>query len=153
MAKLLVFGDTLVPVEYLGGYMNELRGWIIYSWIALPTVMYGGYTLLRLLTHANVLTPFRRTWFRAGHAHAGVLLLMSLLYYMFMDQTSLSSAVKHGGCATLVAGIVAQSGGFFIHMIKGQPDRASIGTTVTTIGAILLTCAIAVLVYGLFTAH
>jgi len=44
-------------------------------------------------------------------------------------------------------------GRFFLHMSKGQPNRASIGTTVTAIGAILLTCAIAVLVYGLFTAH
>jgi hypothetical protein len=26
-----------------------------------------------------VLTPYQVTWFRAGHAHAGVLLLMSLL--------------------------------------------------------------------------
>jgi hypothetical protein len=42
---------------------------------------------------------------------------------------------------------------FFLNMSKGQPNRASIGTTVTAIGAILLTCAIAVLVYGLFTAH
>jgi hypothetical protein len=50
-------------------------------------------------------------------------------------------------------GTLAQSSGFFIHMVKGQPDRASIGTAVTAIGAILLTCAIAVLVYGLFTAH
>jgi len=48
---------------------------------------------------------------------------------------------------------LAQSGGFFIHMVKGQPDRASIGTTVTTIGAILLTWAIAALIYGLSTAH
>ena|ERR1700691_1190952 len=55
--------------------MSELRGWIIYSWIALPTVMYGGYSLLRLLTQANALTPFRLTWFRVGHAHAGVLLI------------------------------------------------------------------------------
>jgi hypothetical protein len=133
--------------------MSELRGWIIYSWIALPTVMYGGYALLRLLTQANALTPFRLTWFRVGHAHAGVLLLMSLLYYTFMDKTSLSLAVKHAGCATLVVGILAQSGGFFLHMVKGQPNRASIGTTVTTIGAILLTSAIAILVYGLFTAH
>ena len=80
--------------------MSELRGWIIYSWIALPTVMYGGCALLRLLTQANSVTPFRLTWFRAGHAHAGVLLLMSLLYYTFMDRTSLSLAVKHAGCAT-----------------------------------------------------
>ena len=133
--------------------MGELRGWIIYSWIALPTVMYGGYALLRLMTQANLATPFRLTWFRAGHAHAGVLLLMSLLYYTFMDKTSLSLAMKHAGCATLVVGILAQSGGFFLHMIKGQPDRASIGTSVTASGAILLTCAIAVLVYGLFTTH
>jgi hypothetical protein len=65
----------------------------------------------------------------------------------------LSPAVKHAGCATVVVGILTQSGGFFIHMVKGQPDRASIGTTVTAIGAILLTGAIAVLVYGLSTAH
>jgi hypothetical protein len=131
--------------------MSELRGWIIYSWIALPTVMYGGYALLRLLTQAHALTPFRLTWFRAGHAHAGVLLLMSLPYYMFMDRTSLPLSIKHAGCATLVLGILAQSGGFFLHMIRGQPDRASIGTTTTAIGALLLTSAIAVLVYGLFT--
>jgi hypothetical protein len=47
--------------------MSELRGWIIYSWIALPTVMYGGYALLRLITQANAATPFRLAWFRAGH--------------------------------------------------------------------------------------
>lgn len=133
--------------------MTELRGWMIYSWIALPTVMYGGYSLLQLLNKTNAMTPFRLNWFRAGHAHAGVLLLMSLLYYMFMDKTSLSPALKHAGCATLAAGILAQSGGFFIHMFKGQPGRTSIGTTVTTIGAILLTCAIAILVYGLSTTH
>ena len=132
--------------------MSGLGGWIIYPWIAL-TVMYGGYALLRLLTQASAATPFRLTWFRAGHAHAGVLLLMSLLYYVYMDKTSLSPSVKHAGCATLIVGILAQSGGFFLHMVKGQPDRASIGTTVTAIGAIILTCAIAVLVYGLFTAH
>jgi hypothetical protein len=73
-----------------------------------------------------------------------------LLYYTF-NKTSLSPALKHAGCATLVSGILAQSGGFLLHMVKGQPNRAS--TTVTTIDAILLTCAIAVWVYGLFTAH
>jgi hypothetical protein len=29
--------------------MSELRGRMIYSWIALPTVMYGRYSLLQLL--------------------------------------------------------------------------------------------------------
>jgi hypothetical protein len=90
---------------------------------------------------------------RAGHAHAGVLLLMSLLYYTFMDKTALSPVVQHTACATLFVRILAQSGGFFIHMVRGEPNHASIGTTVTVIGAVLLICAIAVLVYGLITTR
>jgi hypothetical protein len=132
--------------------MNGLRVWIILAWIALPTVMYGGYSLLRLINRDNALTPFQVGWFRAGHAHAGVLILMSLLYYTFLDKTALSPAVKHTACATLFVGILAQSGGFFAHMIVGQPSQASIGTTVTEVGAALLVCAVAVLVYGLITA-
>jgi hypothetical protein len=100
--------------------MTVLHGWIIFAWIALPTVMYGGYSLLQLLNRANALTPFQATWFRAGHAHAGVLLLMSLLYYTFLDATSFSPAIKQAACATLAAGILAQSGGFFVHMIVGR---------------------------------
>src|SRR5262249_23121013 len=76
--------DSLQVSSYTGGvlegFMRTLRLWIILSWIALPTVMYGGYSLLRLINQDNALTPFQTTWFRAGHAHAGVLLLMSLLY-------------------------------------------------------------------------
>jgi hypothetical protein len=131
--------------------MAGLRGWSIFAWIALPTVMYGGYSLLQLINRGNALTPFQVNWFRAGHAHAGVLLLMSLLYYVFLDNTSLSPAVKHAACAVLVVGILAQSGGFFVHMIVGEPNRTSIGTTITIAGAALLVCAIAVLVYGLIT--
>jgi hypothetical protein len=132
--------------------MSGLRVWIILSWIALPTVMFGGYSLLQLLNRGDVLTPFQVTWFRAGHAHAGVLLVMSLLYYMFLDKTSLSPTVKHAACVALFVGILAQSGGFSLHMLMGQPNQASIGTAVTVTGAILLACAVVVLIYGLVTA-
>lgn len=50
-----------------------------------------------------------------------------------------------------VAGILAQSGGFFVHMIVGKPGQASVGTAVTMAGAAVLACAIAFLVYGLIT--
>ena len=55
--------------------------------------MYGRYALLGMLTQGE-LTPFQQTFFRAGHAHAGVLLLMSLLYHHYMEQTNLSPAIK-----------------------------------------------------------
>lgn len=129
--------------------MSELRIWIIISRIALPTVMYGGYSLLHLINKGDVLTPYQVGWFRAGHAHAGVLLLMSLLFYTFLDKTAYLLAVKNLTCAVLAVGVLAQSGGFFIHMI---PSKAALGTKVTVTGAALLVCAIAVLVYGLITA-
>jgi hypothetical protein len=133
--------------------MNDLWGWTVYAWIALPTVMYGGYALLGLLSKQDELTSFRRTWFRAGHAHAGVLLLMFLLFIEFVTRTNLSMAAKHTACAIFVVGILAQSGGFFVHMVKGQENAPSIGTTITTVGAIMLTVAIAFLVYGIVTAR
>jgi drug/metabolite transporter superfamily protein YnfA len=128
--------------------MHNLRIFSIISWIALPTVMYGGYALLGFITRGG-LSEFQQTYFRAGHAHAGVLLLLSLLYHMFMEQTNLSRSMKIGGAVILLIGVLAQSGGFFLHMILGQPGQPSIGNTVTTIGALLLTVAILILVIGL----
>lgn len=132
--------------------MIELRGWAIYAWVGLPTVMYGGYALLGLLTKRDALTPFRRTWFRAGHAHAGVLLLMFLLFIDFITRTNLPNITMHIASGIFVVGLLAQSGGFFVHMLRGQPDASSIGTSMTTVGALLLMVAIGFLVYGLATA-
>lgn len=128
--------------------MHSLRAFSIIAWIAIPTVMYGGYSLLGLLTRDG-LSEFQQTYFRAGHAHAGVLLLMSLLYHHYMEQTSLRPALKVGGAAVLLVGILAQSGGFFLHMLVGQPGQPSLGTAVTIFGAALLAAAILLLVYGL----
>jgi hypothetical protein len=133
--------------------MSSLRIWVVLSWIALPTVMFGGYSLLRLINHGDRLTPFQATWFRAGHAHAGVLLLMSLLYFLFLDQTTLGPTAKQVGCIAIFVGILAQSGGFFLHIIIGQPNELSIGTSITTAGAALLAAAVAILIYGLLTTR
>jgi hypothetical protein len=130
--------------------MHSLRVFSIIAWIAIPTVMYGGYSLLGLLTRGG-LTPFQQTFFRAGHAHAGVLLLMSLLYHHYMEQTKLSPAIKVVAATVLLVGILAQSGGFFLHMLIGQPGEPSLGTTITILGAVLLAAAIVLLVYGLIT--
>src|SRR5690606_2772316 len=112
---------------------------------AIPTVMYGGYALLGLLSRGE-LSEFQQTFFRAGHAHAGVLLLMSLLYHYYMEQTGLSRGLKLAGATIVLVGILAQSGGFFLHMVVGQPGSPSLGTTVTTVGAVLLAVAILLLV-------
>ena len=134
--------------------MEPLRVFSIISWILLPTVMFGGYSLLSLMARGNTwLTPFRATYFRAGHAHAGVLLIMSLVYYTYLAQTTFSESLKLVACVVLLIGILTQSGGFFLHMFAGKQGRLSIGNVVTMGGALLLTIAILLLAYGLIAAH
>ena len=62
--------------------------------IVLPTVAFGGVSLLRMLINdpAYMENPLRQDLWRAGHAHAGVLLLLSLIALRYVDEANLSSA-------------------------------------------------------------
>jgi hypothetical protein len=43
--------------------MNALGAWLVLAWIALAAVMYGGYSLLRLINRGDALTAFQVSWF------------------------------------------------------------------------------------------
>jgi hypothetical protein len=133
--------------------VEPTRLFAIISLIALPTVMYGGYALRRLLESGEELTEFRRTYFRAGHAHAGVLQVLALVYYQYLAQTSAADGLKWAACAVLVVGILAQSSGFFVHMAVGRPDAPSVGTTITTVGAALIAASLLFLAWSLIAAN
>ena len=51
----------------------------------------------------------------------------------------------------LLAGVLAQSGGFFVHLGLGQQGRSSPGTAVTRGGALLIAAALIILAIGLIT--
>ena len=88
--------------------------------LAVPTIMYGGWTLLGILTHGTVSPSPNvhlndRQWalWRAGHAHAGVWTILSLLLQIFLDSARLSVPAKWLArvCAPLAA--VFLSAGLF----------------------------------------
>jgi ABC-type thiamin/hydroxymethylpyrimidine transport system permease subunit len=65
--------------------------------ISIVTIAYGGYFLLGLLSgqyEEMQLTEFQKAMFQAGHAHAGVLVILSLIAQLFVDQTSLTGLWK-----------------------------------------------------------
>jgi heme/copper-type cytochrome/quinol oxidase subunit 4 len=119
--------------------------------VSLPTVMFGGFSLLQLMT-AGKLNDFQRTYFRAGHAHAGVLLVMTLAALSFLDNAELSGAARWAVCVLLAVGVIAQSGGMFLHMLVGRPGQWSNGNTATTAGAVALAAGLLILAYGIATA-
>jgi hypothetical protein len=88
--------------------------------LLVPTIMYGGWTLLGILTRGAVspspgvhLDDTQWALWRAGHAHAGVWTMLSLLLQIFLDSTILSTVARWIAriCAPLAA--VLLSAGFF----------------------------------------
>jgi hypothetical protein len=121
----------------------------VISLLSLISVEYGGRSLLGFLTGRGQLGGFREQFFRAGHAHAGVLLVLSLVYFLYLDRTGYSTGVQWLAGLLLLVGIMAQSGGFFLHLARGEKNRNSVGTTMTRTGALLLAAALVILAIGL----
>jgi hypothetical protein len=120
---------------------------------AIVTVEFGGWSLLGFLTGQESLTPFQEQFFRAGHAHAGVLLILALVYLILMDRTRFSGRAQLLLSITLLVGVLLQSGGFFLHFAVGEEGEASAGTWMTRSGALLLAVALISLGVGLLRSR
>lgn len=120
---------------------------------AIVTVEAGGWALLSFLTSQNSLTEFEEQFFRAGHGHAGVLLILALVFLLIMERTRFTERTQLWLSLTFLAGILVQSGGFFVHMLVGEEGAASIGTLMTRSGAVLLAVGLASLGVGVLRSH
>ena len=89
--------------------------------LLIPTVMYGGWTLLGILTHGSAvpipgdlkLDDNQWALWRAGHAHAGVWTILSLLLQVLLDSTRLSASLRWLARVAAPVSAVALSAGFF----------------------------------------
>ena len=89
--------------------------------LAVPTIMYGGITLLGILTEGGAgmepgnleLNETQRALWRAGHAHAGVFVILSLIMQPLVDQTALSDTAKWLARLGAPAASVLMPAGFF----------------------------------------
>jgi hypothetical protein len=53
--------------------------------LAILAVEFGGWYMLRIVGRRVDLTGFQRAFSRAGHAHAGVLVILSLVVQLYAD--------------------------------------------------------------------
>jgi len=89
--------------------------------LTVPTIMYGGVTLLGILTKGVAglapggldLNETQWALFRAGHAHAGVWVILSLVVQILLDSAVLAPAWKWVGRVSAPLAAVCLSGGFF----------------------------------------
>lgn len=88
--------------------------------VTVPTIVYGGLTVLGVVSNGRMgmpaprdLTPLQTTFYRAGHAHAGVLLILSLLVQLALDEARLPISWVWPLRVSAVAFVLLVSGGFF----------------------------------------
>jgi hypothetical protein len=68
--------------------------------VVFPTVIYGGISLLTFLIDRSagyLDNPIRQNLFRAGHADAGVLLVLSLVVLRYVDEARLPKGLLPAG--------------------------------------------------------
>ena len=112
--------------------------------IAVPTVEFGGLSLLAMLTRrmpGYLDNPLRQNMFRAGHAHAGVLVLLALVGILYVDQTDLSAGARTLVRTGFALAPILVSAGFFLSVIPPKAERPSRMITLVYLGALLLAAA------------
>lgn len=112
----------------------------------------GGAFLVRVVTGGVPATPFQTSFYRAGHAHAGVLVTLGLVCLLLGEATDLEGFWRWlGQTGVLLAAIVMPAGFFFSAMGAGRV-RPSGWVVLLPAGAVLLAAGVVTLGVGLLTA-
>jgi len=128
---------------------RRFAGWLI---IILPTVIYGGVSLLGLLVDTQsgyIDNPLRQDFFRAGHAHAGILLLLSLVTLKYVDDTVLSIGLKRFVRSSIPLSAIFLPAAFFFSMLSPSATEPNAFIYLAYVGAVLLVLGLLVLGIGL----
>jgi hypothetical protein len=120
---------------------DETRIMVGLAFISLPTIAFGGHFLLSILKRAagtEGITETQRDFFRAGHAHAGVLVLLGIVGQLFLDESKLDGAVVWALRIGLIAAPLLISGGFFGGAPRTTRGAAGPLVRLVTAGAVVL---------------
>lgn len=122
--------------------------------IILPTVMLGGVSILRLLISdpAYMDNPLRQDLWRAGHAHAGVLLILSLVALRYVDEARLSDRLKTVVRGFLPSAAILLPAAFFLSVLEPEAREPNGFIYLAYVGAVLLAIGVGVLGVGLVRA-
>jgi hypothetical protein len=123
--------------------------------VIFPTVVYGGVSLLTFLIDPKseyMANPLRQNLFRAGHAHAGVLLVLSLVVLRYVDESRLSERLKQFVRAAVPSAAILLPAGFFFSVLSPAASEANHFIYLAYAGAIVLGTALVALGVGLLRA-
>ena len=120
--------------------------------ITVPTIQYGGYFLLTSLMNKGsgyMENPLRQNFFRAGHAHAGVIVILSLICQVLADAAVLPTPMVWLVRIGVPLAAILISAGFFFSVLPPTAAQASGAVVLIYFGAAILALAVVMLGVGL----
>ena len=120
--------------------------------ITVPTIQYGGYFLLTSLMNRSsgyMENPLRQNFFRAGHAHAGVIVILSLVCQILADAAVLPTPLLWVVRIGVPLAAILISAGFFFSVLAPTTTQASGAVSLIYAGAVILAVAVVALGIGL----
>lgn len=124
--------------------------------ITIPTIQFGGVFLLYQLgkrVAGYIDNPLRRGFYTAGHAHAGVLVMLSLIVQPLVDQTTLPDALHWFTRLGPPSSAILISAGFFLSVpFSGDVTKPNGLIRLIYVGALVLASALIIVGIGLITA-
>jgi hypothetical protein len=119
--------------------------------IVLPTVMFGGVSILSLLIGdpTYMENPLRQDLWRAGHAHAGVWLILALVALRYVDEANLSETMKWLVRGSIPIAAILVPAAFFLSVLSPDAKAPSRLINLAYVGAVILAFGVLALGIGL----
>ena len=120
--------------------------------LTIPSIQFGGYFLLQVLSgkfDKAAFTPFQKSMFRAGHAHAGEIVILSLVCQLMADHAGLTSVWVWVVRVGIPLAALLISGGFFASALHQNAIRPNRWIGILFTGVFILAFSMIVLGVGL----
>jgi hypothetical protein len=119
--------------------------------IVMPAVVYGGASILSLLIGdpGYAQNELRQDLWRAGHAHAGVLLVLSLVTLRYVDEATLPEGLKTLVRHSIPAAAILLPLAFFLSVLSPEATEPNAMIYLAYVGAVSLAVGLLTLGVGL----
>jgi hypothetical protein len=123
--------------------------------ILVPTVEIGGVSILSLLISdpQYAQNDLRQDLWRAGYAHAGVWLVLSLVALRYVDEATFSEGMRWVVRLALPAAAVLMPLGFFLSVLSPEATEPNALIYLTYVAGVVLAVGLLVLGIGLVKGH
>lgn len=118
--------------------------------VLLPTVIAGGASILAMIDDpAYRDNELRQDLWRAGHAHAGVLLVLALVALRYVDEARLGDRAKSFARHSIPAAAILLPVAFFLSVTRADATEPNALISLAYVGAVVLTGGLITLGVGL----